>query len=280
MTPLRKRMIEDMQLRNLSVRTVETYIMFVAAFAKLFGCSPDKLGPVHARDFLAQLLNSGKSLSTIRLAAFALRFFFRITLKVTWSMEEIPFPRAPRYLPVVHSFEEVLRFLASISNIKHRAIVMVAYAAGLRTSEVVALRINDIDSQRSCIYVRHGKGDKARQVMLSTELLTLLRRYYRETRPHGEWLFPGAKPGTHMTANAVDKVIHNAAVKARMTKPTHLRAMRHAFATHLLEAGTDIRIIQMLLGHRNLSTTARYTHVATTTVCSTRSPLDRVPTPR
>ena len=274
-SPLRQRMTVDMQLRGLSPRSIESYLFWVAAFARFFRTSPDKLEPQHVRDYQAHLLETGKSTSTVRLAAFALRFFYRRTLKVTWSMEHIPYPRARRPLPIILSIEEVEHFLASISNIKHRAIVMVAYAAGLRTEEVICLRVTDIDSKRNCIYVRFGKGDKSRQVMLSARLLKLLRLYWKETRPRGEWLFPGQKPGTHMTRGAVETAVAKARQRAGITKPVNLRAMRHAFATHLLERGEDLRLIQMLLGHRSLTTTARYTHVATTTLLNTKSPADR-----
>jgi len=268
-------MLEDMHLRNFSERTKETYISFVAAFAKFFMTSPDKLGPRDVREFLGHLLRAGKSLNTIRLAAFALRFFYRVTLKVTWSMEHIPVPKARRSMPVVLSLQTITEFLDSICNIKHRAIVMVAYAAGLRTSEVISLRVSDIDSRRGTIQVYAGKGNKARFVMLSPVLLALLREYYRAVRPK-EWLFPGAKPATHLTRDAVDTAVQNARRKAKMPESITLRAMRHSFATHLLEDGADLRTIQLLLGHRSLSTTAKYTHVTTTRLCATRSPIDKV----
>jgi len=273
MTFLRQRMSEDMHLRNLSKRTIETYIAFVAAFAKFFMVSPDKLGPQDVRDFLAHLLRTGKSPSSIRVAAFALRFLYRITLRVTWSMEHIPVPKARQSVPVVLSLQTITEFLESISNIKLRAIVMVAYAAGLRTSEVVALRVCDIDSRRQTIHVYAGKGNKARLVMLSPTLLALLRTYYRAVRPT-EWLFPGAKPDTHLTANTVDRAVQKARRKAKMPESVTLRTMRSSFATHLLENGIDLRRIQELLGHRSLATTARYTHVSTTRVCATPSPID------
>jgi integrase/recombinase XerD len=274
MTPLRKRMLEDMQLRAFSQRTVETYILFVAAFARFFKLSPAHLGPEHCREYLVYLLRLGKSTSTIRVAAFALRFLYRVTLKVTWSMQHIPVPKARRSLPVVLSLEAVTQFLESISNIKHRAIVMIAYAAGLRTSEVVALKVEDIDSRRGTIRVQGGKGDKDRYVMLSPVVLELLRQYYRAVRPK-LWLFPGAKPGTHLTTGAVDEAVREARRKARMPETITLRTMRHSFATHLYEEGVDLRVIQLLLGHRSLATTARYTHVSKTRVLATRSPIDK-----
>lgn len=273
MTHLRKLMLEDMHLRAFSKRTIETYIGFVAAFARFFMTSPDKLGPRDIREFLVHLMRSGKSLSTVRVAAFALRFFYRVTLKVTWSMEHIPVPKTRRSMPVVHSLETITTFLDSFSNIKHRAIVMVAYAAGLRTSEVISLRVSDIDSKRGTIHVYAGKGNKARFVMLSPTLLALLRQYYRALRPK-EWLFPGTKPGAHLSRTAVDVAVQNARRKAKLPESITLRAMRHSFATHLLENGADLRTIQLLLGHRSLSTTAKYTHVTTSQVCATPSPID------
>lgn len=281
MTPLRQRMLEDMRLRNLSERTIETYISFIAAFAKFFMMSPDKLGPHDIREYLAHLLRAGKSINTIRLAAFALRFFYKVTLKVAWSMEHIPVPKARRSLPVVLSLETVWAFLDSISNIKHRAIVMIAYAAGLRTSEVAALRVCDIDSRRGTIHVYAGKGNKARYVMLSPTVLNLLREYYRAVRPPADgWLFPGKKPDTHLSFRTISATVANARRKARLSDSITMRAMRHSFATHLHEDGVDIRTIQVLLGHRSLSTTARYVHVSTARVCATRSPIDKPPVPQ
>jgi site-specific recombinase XerD len=219
-------------------------------------------------------------MNTIRLAAFSLRFFYRVTLKVTWSMQHIPVPKARRSLPVVLSLDTILQFIDSIANIKHRAIVMIAYAAGLRTSEVAALRVRDIDSRRGTIHVYAGKGNKARFVMLSPTVLSLLREYYRAVRPPVDgWLFPGKKSGTHLTRGAIEHAVAKARERAKMQSIT-LRAMRHSFATDLLEDGVDLRIIQLLLGHRSLSTTARYTHVSTTRVCATPSPIDRPTAPR
>jgi site-specific recombinase XerD len=273
-------MLEDMRLRDFSERTVETYIYFVAALARFFGTSPENLAPPDIREFLAHLLRTGKSMNTIRLAAFSLRFFYRVTLKVTWSMQHIPVPKARRSLPVVLSLDTILQFIDSIANIKHRAIVMIAYAAGLRTSEVAALRVRDIDSRRGTIHVYAGKGNKARFVMLSPTVLSLLREYYRAVRPPVDgWLFPGKKSGTHLTRGAIEHAVAKARERAKMQSIT-LRAMRHSFATHLLEDGVDLRIIQLLLGHRSLSTTARYTHVSTTRVCATPSPIDRPTAPR
>jgi site-specific recombinase XerD len=276
MTPLRQRMLEDMRLRNFSQRTIDTYIFFVAALAKFFATPPDKLGPRNIREFLVHLLRTGKSINSIRVAAFALRFFYNVTLKVTWSMQHIPVPKARRALPVVLSLEVILQFLESIANIQLRAIVMTAYAAGLRTSEVLSLKVSDIDSRRGTIHVRAGKGNKARFVMLSPTLLDLLRQYYKAVRPQ-EWLFPGKKPGTHLTRGAVHHAVCRARRRARLPESISLRALRHSFATHLHESGTSLKIIQVLLGHRSLATTDRYTHVSKTTVCATPSPIDLAP---
>lgn len=281
MTPLRQQMLEDMRLRNFSERTIDTYIFFVAAFARFFRISPDNLGPRDIREYLAHMLRAGKSMSTIRVAAFALRFLYRRTLKVTWSMEHIPVPKARRSLPIVLTLEVVWQFLKSISNIKHRAIVMIAYAAGLRTAEVAALRVCDIDSRRGVIHVFAGKGNHARYVMLSPTVLALLREYYRAVRPPKDgWLFPGQKAGTHLHRKSIQHAVKSARKKARLPESVTMRTMRSSFATHLLEDGADLRTIQMLLGHKSLASTARYVHVSTARICATRSPIDKPLAPK
>jgi site-specific recombinase XerD len=262
-----------MRLRGLSKKTIETYLQWVGNFARFFMKSPERLGPHEVREYLRHLLRAGKSSNSIRIAAYALRFIYRVTLKVTWSMEEIPVPKPKKTVPVPVAFETIMKFLDGIPNIKHRAIIMIAYAAGLRTSEVLALRVSDIDSQRGTIYVNSGKGDKARFVMLSPTVLTLLRQYYRAVRPV-QWLFPGAKPGTHLSGGTVDYAVQMARLKQGLPNHVTMRAMRHSFATHLHEAGVSLRIIQVLLGHRSLATTARYVHVSKTTVCATPSPIE------
>ena len=206
----------------------------------------------------------------------ALRFLYRVTLGKEWTVRYIAIPKKEKKLPVVLSQDEVSRFFENLPNLKYRAILMTAYATGLRVSEVVSLRVTDIDSQRMMIRVEQGKGRKDRYVMLSPNLLELLRAYWKVARP-SNYLFPGRRPDRPITQKMVHQVCVRASSLAGLSKRVTVRALRHAFATHLMEAGTNIRVIQLLLCHRSLQTTARYTHVASSTVCSTTSPLDLLP---
>ncbi len=274
MTPLRQRMTEDMRLRNLSPRTQATYILQVSLFARHFHRSPETLGPEQIRAYQVFLVNQKKlAPNSVSLAVAALRFLYKITLQKQWTFAEvIPAPKKPQKLPVILSPEEVLRFLACVHNVKQHAILTTCYAAGLRVSEAVHLKPADIDSQRMVIRVEQGKGMKDRYVMLSPKLLETLRRYWRAARPK-DWLFPGDLPGRPITKDAVEGACQKAWFRSRIPKPITPHALRHAFAVHLLESGTDVRIIQLLLGHRSLATTARYLRIATSKVCSTTSPL-------
>ena len=274
MTALRARMLEDFRIRNYSAKTERVYIHCVAAFAAHFGRSPDGLGREEIRAWLIYLRDDRKvSWSHFNQAVSALRFLYRYTLGREDMVPHIPYPRGERRLPVVLSVEEVRRFLAAIRNVKHRAALTTAYAAGLRVSEVVGLRVGDIDSQRMVIQVRQGKGRKDRTVMLSTQLLDLLRAYVREVRP-GEWLFPGTVPARPLTARSLQHACAKASAASGLGKRVTVHTLRHSFATHLLEAGTDLRVIQTLLGHGSVKTTQRYTHVSTLRLRSIRSPLD------
>lgn len=273
MTPLRQRMLEDLRLRNLSPRTAKLYLHAVAQFAKHFGRSPDQLGPEHVRAYQLHLLAKPVAYSTLAIVVSALRFFYHVTLQQPWSIEMIPYPRRDRQLPEILSLAEVSAFLDTIPNLKHRAVLMTAYAAGLRVSEVAALRVTDVDSQRMVIRVQQGKGRKDRYVMLSPRLLEVLRTYWRLIRSR-DWLFPGREPGDHLSVRSVQHACQHAWRESGLSKRVTVHTLRHSFATHLLEAGTDVRTIQLLLGHRSLNTTARYTHVATSSVCATPSPLD------
>jgi integrase/recombinase XerD len=199
-----------------------------------------------------------------------------VTLGKDWAVRHISYPRRPRKLPVILSLAELQQFFEAIPNLKHRAALMTAYAAGLRVSEVVALKITDIDSQRMVIRIEQGKGRKDRYVMLSPRLLTLLRTYWKTVRPK-EWLFTGYKPNQHLSVRALQVVCHNAWQNSGLTKPVTMHSLRHCFATHLLEKGTDLRTIQLLMGHRSLATTGRYLSVATSSICATASPLDLLP---
>jgi integrase/recombinase XerD len=280
MTPLRRRMIEDMQVRNLSPHTQSTYVLQVSLFARHFGKPPDQLGPEDIRSYQVYLTNEKKlAPGTILIAVAALRFLYRVTLHKDWKVEDIiPAPKKPQKLPIVLSPEEVLQFLNCVTSPKHRAILTTCYAAGLRVSEAVRLKPAEIDSQRMVIRVHQGKGQRDRYVMLSPKLLEILREWWRMEKPN-TWLFPSNIPGRHINRFAVERVCQEARQASRIHKPITPHSMRHAFAVHLLERGTDVRTIQLLLGHRSLATTARYLRIATTKVCSTTSPFDLLPQP-
>jgi integrase/recombinase XerD len=273
MTPLRQRMLEDLRVRNFSPTTQRAYIYAVARFAQHFGKSPELLGPEDIRAYQLHLLSKQLAWSTFKVSVCALRFLYGVTLGKDWAVRHIPYPRQPRKLPVILSLAELQQFFEAIPNLKHRAALMTAYAAGLRVSEVVALKITDIDSQRMVIRIEQGKGGKDRYVMLSPRLLMLLRTYWKTVRPK-EWLFTGYKPNQHLSVRALQVVCHNAWQNSGLTKPVTMHSLRHCFATHLLEKGTDLRTIQLLMGHRSLATTGRYLSVAASSICSTASPLD------
>jgi integrase/recombinase XerD len=276
MTPLRRRMIEDMTLRNFTSQTIATYVRAVARFARHFHRSPERLGPEEIRAYLLYLVQKlHVSFSYYKQTRSALRFLYRVTLGRNDVPDGIPPVKQPRTLPVVLSPDEVARFFAALRNLKHRAILMTAYAAGLRVSEVSQLRVADIDSSRMVIRVRRGKGQKDRYVMLSPRLLEVLRAYWKAVRP-GEILFPGASPDRPITTASIQKVCQRARQAAGLGKNVTAHTLRHSFATHLLETGTDLRTIQVLLGHHSISTTARYVHVATASLPSVKSPLDRL----
>jgi integrase/recombinase XerD len=277
MTPLRKQMIEDMEIRNLSPRTQREYIYDVARFARHFGTSPDMLGPDEIRSYQGYLLHQRKvSWSFYNQCICALRFLYQVTIGKDWLIKHLPFPRREKILPEILSIKEVVRFFGAVKDIKYRALLMTAYAAGLRVSEVVSLRIEDIDSTRMMIRVRQGKGRKDRYVMLSHKLLTLLRAYWKEKHPQ-EWLFPGRGANRHISTKMVQCACERARKASRLRKKVTPKMLRHSFATHLLESGTDLRTIQILMGHRSLQTTAHYIHVSSATICATVSPLDLLP---
>jgi integrase/recombinase XerD len=280
MTSLRQRMIEDMQVRNLSVHTQDSYVQQVSRFARHFNKSPELLGPEQIRAYQVHLTNEKKlATGSILIAISALRFLYKVTLKKSWSLEEvIPAPKKPQKLPVVLSPEEVIQFLDCVTSRKHRVILTTCYAAGLRISEAVALTPPAIDSKRMVLRVEQGKGQKDRYVMLSPKLLEILRVWWRAERPE-HWLFPGDRPGWHITRSAVEQECQKAHRICKISKPITPHSMRHAFAVHLLEQGTNVRTIQLLLGHRSLATTAKYLRIATSKVCSTSSPLDLLPRP-
>jgi len=281
MSILRQRMSEDMQLRNLALNTQVSYIQQVSCFARHFNKSPADLGEEQIRAYQLYLTAEKKlSPSSIHTAVAALRFLYKVTLKKDWTVEDaLPLPKKPQTLPVVLSPEEVQQFLACVESVKHRAILTTCYAAGLRISEAVHLKPTDIDRQRMVIRVEQGKGQKDRYVMLSPKLLETLCGYWRAVRPQGGWLFDGNVDGHPITTDAVELACRKARRLSRIRKPITPHSMRHAFAVHLLESGTDVRTIQLLLGHRSLATTARYLRIATSKVCSASSPLDLLPRP-
>lgn len=277
MTRLRQRMLEDMAVRNLAENTQSAYVQQVVAYARHFHRPPEELGPEAVRAYQVHLTQTRMlSPSSVSVATGALRFLYNVTLKRGWAVEEIPMPKRPFRLPVILSRDEVMHFLDSVDSTKHRAILMTAYAAGLRVSEATHLKVTDIDSQRMMLRVDQGKGRKDRYVMLSPRLLEVLRTYWKAVRPT-LWLFPGDLPGQPITRGAVELACQKAHRASGIAKPITPHSLRHAFATHLLESGTDVRTIQLLLGHRSLATTSRYLKVATSTVCVTTSPFDLLP---
>lgn len=274
MTPLRRRFIEDLELRNLSENTIKSYVWSVTRFAKFFGKSPELLGPEEIRSYLLHLVHKKKAArSTYRIALSAIRSLYRTTLKKSWIVDGIEQARTEKKLPIVLSMDEVERFFEALVSLKHRATLMTAYSAGLRVSEVVSLRVTDIDSERMVIRVDQGKGRKDRYVPLSKHLLVVLREYWKAARPD-DYLFPGRGKSGHLSAHAVQDACKHAAREAGLKKTTTPHTLRHSFATHLLEDGNDLRTIQLLLGHRNLNTTATYTHVSRKHLETTASPLD------
>ncbi len=275
MTVLRQRLIDDLQLRGFSPRTQQAYVQAVARYARHFKASPDKLGPEEVRRDLLYLVNERHvAWSTYNVTLCALRFFYQTTLGRTALLDGIPCPREPKRLPVVLSREEVGRFLAAAGRIKSRVMLTLAYAAGLRVSEIVALQVGDIDSQRMVIRVRQAKGLKDRYVMLSPKLLELLRTYWKQTRPRPHsHLFTGPA-GKPLAIRTVIVICQRTRRRSGLKKHVTVHTLRHTFATHLLEGGVDLRTIQVLLGHRSLKTTAIYTTVSLERVTLLVSPLD------
>lgn len=277
MADLRQRMLDDMRIRNLSPATQRNYLLSVALFARHFGKSPDKLGREDIRTYQIYLLGEKKlSPATLNVRVSALRFFYGVTLKQDWDIKTIPYARKPKRLPIVLSREEVARLFEAVRNLKHRTVLMTMYATGLRVSEVTRLKVSDIDSSRMSIRVEQSKGNKDRYVMLSKKLLTCLRTYWREYRPAG-WLFIKNRGTGHLPISTVVAVCKQARKDAGIKKKVTPHTLRHCFATHLLEEGTDLRTIQILLGHSSLSTTAIYMHVAIRNIRDVQSPFDLLP---
>jgi integrase/recombinase XerD len=275
MSPLRRRMIEDMTIRKLARKTQQGYIRTIKDLAAFIGRLPDQASFEDVRRFQLHLASNGAQVPILNHTVAALRFFFRVTLKRYEIVEHTRFIHEPRKLPVVLSPEEVARLLDAAPGPKYKAALSVAYGAGLRAAEVVSLKICDIDSKRMVIRVEQGKGRKDRYVMLSPYLLELLRAWYKAGRPQG-WLFPGRDRVQPITTRQLNRACHAAAHLAEINKRVSLHTLRHSFATHLLEQKIDIRVIQVLLGHAKLDSTALYTRVATKTIREVMSPLEHV----
>jgi len=275
MSPLRRRMIKDMTMRKFAAKTQHDYVQRVKNFAAFLGRSPDTASFEDVRRYQLDLATRGAGVATLNQSVVTLRFFFRVTLKRHDILEHTHFIHEPRKLPVVLSPEEVARLLDAAPGLKYKAALSVAYGAGLRASEVISLKIGDIDSERMVIRVEQGKGRKDRYVMLSRHLLQLLRAWYKTARPQG-WLFPGRDRVQPMTTRQLNRACHAAAQMAEINKRVSLHTLRHSFATHLLEQNIDVRVIQVLLGHAKLDTTALYTRVATKTISEVMSPLEHI----
>jgi integrase/recombinase XerD len=278
-THLRKMMLEELQRRNYSENTTRCYLRTVEDFARRFRCSPDRLGPEHIREYQAELFKKWKlSPSTVTQRLAALRFFYIKTLKKAWSIAETPYPKQVFHLPTILSQEEVARLIDAARTPYHRTLLMTLYGTGVRRSELTHLKVRDIDSQRMVIHVQGGKGRKDRDVMLSPKLLEQLREHWRQLKHKPSlWLFPGNRrhtSDTPITTKVVWYVCQQAAQRAGIQKTVHPHTLRHCFATHLLEAGADLRTIQMLLGHRDLEETTIYLHLSERHLSATASPLD------
>jgi integrase/recombinase XerD len=278
-THLRKMMLEELQRRNYSENTTRCYIRTVEDFARRFRCSPDRLGPEHIREYQAELFKKRKlSPGTVTQRLAALRFFYVKTLKKSWSIAETPYPKQVFHLPTILSQEEVARLIDAARTPYHRTLLMTLYATGVRRAELTHLKVSDIDSQRMVIHVRGGKGRKDRDVMLSPKLLEELREHWRRfQRKPNTWLFPGNRwhtGGAPIDTKVVWNACQQAAQRAGIQKNVHPHTLRHCFATHLLEAGADLRTIQMLLGHRDLEETTIYLHLSERHLSATASPLD------
>jgi integrase/recombinase XerD len=278
-SPLRVRMIEDMRMRKLSPKTQSAYIRSVRKFAKYLGRSPDGATVEDLRNYQLHLVDHGISAISLNAAITGLKFFFEITLAQPELIGKMQPVRVPRTLPVVLSREEAARLIAAARNLKHQIALSVAYGAGLRASEVVGLKISDVDGQRMTLRIQQGKGRKDRYAMSSPLMLERLRTWYRVARSQGKmldggWLFPGLNPVEALSTRQLNRAVHAAAVAAGIDKRVSMHTLRHCFATHLLEQKVDIRIIQVLLGHKKLETTALYAQVATEILRQVISALD------
>ncbi len=281
MGKLRDRMIEDLQLRDYARGTCIAYVDCARAFVAYHRRPPEQMGELEVRQFLMHLVETKKaSPASRKMHVAGIKFLYEVTLRRPEVVAAIPWPKVAHGVPEILSGTEVSQLLDAVESVKHRAVIMTAYGAGLRVSEVCSLQVDDIDSKRMTIRVRHGKGDQARYVLLPERVLFTLRRYWVIERPKRPWLFPGEQPGRPVSGASVRFHLTAAAHKTGLTKRVTPHVLRHSFATHLLELGTDVRVIQMLLGHRSIRTTVRYTRVTNRLVANTKSPVDILGTPK
>jgi integrase/recombinase XerD len=276
MTPLRRRMIEDLRIRNYSPKTITAYTQAVARFAAHFGRSPDELGAEQVREYQLHLLSRQASWSTFNICVSGLKFFYGVTLGRIDVVQKLPYGKKPRSLPTVLSRAEVLKFVTAPARLRDRVLLSTAYACGLRVSELVRLRAEDIDSGRMQVAIRQGKGQKDRRVPLSKHLLALLRTYWRAERP-ASWLFPGGLENEPLTISLVQRLCQRTREQTGFQKRITPHTLRHSYATHLLEAGVDLPTIQKLMGHGSLSSTMRYLHVRSERLLELESPFDLLP---
>ncbi|MDO8942477.1 MAG: site-specific integrase [Desulfobacterales bacterium] len=278
MTALFQRMIEDMQLRKLAATTQRSYLHYVTGFAEFYGRSPEHLDLEAIRQYALSLVNEAHlSPESVNCFLAAVRFLYLVTLEMPWREEDFPSRQpVPAKVPTVLSPQEVVQFLDAIAGVKYRTVVMLCYGAGLRISEAVALKIANIDSARMVLHIENGKGNRPRLAALSPRLLTILRAYYRAVRPPNPWLFPSWRSDAHITQGSVQRACRDAVEQSGLTKRVSPHSLRHSFATHLLESGEDIRVIQALLGHQRIETSARYATVTPARLAKVVSPLDRL----
>ena len=274
MTTLREKFIQQMLLKGYSQRTIRTYVSFLASFARHYNCSPDLVSIDQIRDYLQENITECKrSKSWVNQLISAFKFLYCDVLKREWSPLEIPRPMRDKKLPVVLSRVEIQKIITAHKNIKHKAILLTAYSAGLRLNEVCHLKISDIDSSRMLIRVNHSKGNKDRYTLLSPITLNMLRIYYKKYHPTS-WLFEGTLKGTSISDRTVSTVFKNALVKAKINRQVGIHSLRHSFATHLLEQGVALPVIQQILGHKSLKTTSGYLHVQQYSIQGVKSPVD------
>lgn len=280
MGQLRDQMDGDLRLKGYSPVTRYQYVRCIHRFTAHHGRSPAALGEAEVRAFLLYLIHERRAQpARVRMYVAALKFLYMTTLRRPEVVARIPWPRVPEKLPDILTPAEITQLLGAVRSLKHRIILMLAYGAGLRISEACSLQAGDVDSQRMVIHVRDGKGGKDRYVMLGDRLLRVLRQYWRLTQPPGSYLFPGTKGVPHVRPTTIHRMLQTVVATCGFSKRITPHVLRHCFATHLLEAGTDLRTIQQLLGHASIRTTARYTQISTRQIGQTRSPLDRLDFP-